>query len=94
MHSLLWASLAAQWQRACLTVQEMQETWVHPWVGKIPWRRKWQSTPIFLPGKSHGQRSLVGSRGSQRVRHESVKHTHSFQWVGWQKVGEWLLFSH
>ena len=31
-----------------------------PWVGKIPWRRKWQPTPAFLPGKSHGQRSLVG----------------------------------
>ena len=31
-----------------------------PWVGKIPWRRKWQPTPVFLPGKSHGQRSLVG----------------------------------
>ena len=30
------------------------------WVGKIPWIRKWQSTPVFLPGKSHGQRSLVG----------------------------------
>ena len=30
-----------------------------PWVGKIPWRRKWQSTPGLLPGKSHGQRSLV-----------------------------------
>ena len=27
-----------------------------PWVGKIPWRRKWQPTPIFLPGKSQGQR--------------------------------------
>ena len=31
-----------------------------PWVGKIPWRRKWQSTPVLLPGESHGQRSLVG----------------------------------
>ena len=30
------------------------------WVGKIRWRRKWQSTPVLLPGKSHGQRSLVG----------------------------------
>ena len=29
------------------------------WVGKIPWRRKWQPTPVFLPGESHGQRSLV-----------------------------------
>ena len=31
-----------------------------PWVRKIPWRRKWQSIPVFLPGESHGQRSLVG----------------------------------
>ena len=31
-----------------------------PWVGKIPWRRAWQPTPVFLPGGSHGQRSLVG----------------------------------
>ena len=31
-----------------------------PWVGKIPWRRKWQPTPVFLPGESHGRRSLVG----------------------------------
>ena len=31
-----------------------------PWVGKIPWRKAWQSSPLFLPGESHGQRSLVG----------------------------------
>ena len=31
-----------------------------PWVRKIPWRRKWQPTPVFLPEESHGQRSLVG----------------------------------
>ena len=30
-----------------------------PWVGEIPWRRKWQPTPVFLPGESHGERSLV-----------------------------------
>ena len=30
------------------------------WVGKIPWRRAWQATPVFLPAESHGQRSLVG----------------------------------
>ena len=30
-----------------------------PWIRKIPWRRKWQSTPVFLPGEFHGQRSLV-----------------------------------
>ena len=32
----------------------------NPWVGKIPWRRAWQPTPVFLPGESHGQRSLAG----------------------------------
>ena len=34
--------------------------WFDPWLGKIPWRRKWQPTPVFLPGKSHGQGNLVG----------------------------------
>ena len=33
---------------------------LYPWVQKIPWRRAWQPTPVFLPGESHGQRSLVG----------------------------------
>ena len=32
----------------------------NPWVGKIPWRGKWQPAPVFLPGKSHGQRGLAG----------------------------------
>ena len=43
-----------------------------PWLGKIPWRRTWQPTPVFLPGKAHGQGSLAGSssRGSQRVGHD------------------------
>ena len=31
-----------------------------PWVGKVPWRREWQPTPIFLPEEFQGQRSLVG----------------------------------
>ena len=33
---------------------------LNPWVGKILWRREWQPIPVFLPGESHGQRSLVG----------------------------------
>ena len=31
-----------------------------PWVGKTPWRRSWQLTPVFLPGEPHGQRNLAG----------------------------------
>ena len=41
-------------------------------VGKIPWRRGWQPTPIVWPGEFHGQRSLVdcSPRGHKRVRHD------------------------
>ena len=41
------------------------------WIGKIPWRRKWQPTPVFLPRKFHEQRSLTGNGpwGHKRVRH-------------------------
>ena len=38
----------------------MQETGFDHKVGKIPWRRKWQPTPVLSPGKSHRQRNLVG----------------------------------
>ena len=50
----------------------MQETWALSWVGKTHWRRKWQPTPIYLPGKSHGETSLVGCSpgGHKRVAHD------------------------
>ena len=55
------------------------------WVGKIPWEREWQPTPIFLPGEFHGQRNLVGysSRGhkesdtTERLTHMYVGYKHS-----------------
>ena len=49
----------------------------HPWIKKTPWRREWLPTPVFLPGKSHGQRSLAGysPRGHKRVGHNlATKH--------------------
>ena len=53
---------------------QCRRCWFHPWVGKIPWTRKWQPTPVFLPGKSHRQRSLMGYSpwGHKRVRHDSA----------------------
>ena len=45
-----------QW-RICLQCRRPR---FDPWVGKIPWRREWQLTPVFLPGEFHGQRSLAG----------------------------------
>ena len=52
--------------------REMQETGVDSWVRKMPWRREWQPTPVFLPGKSHGQRDLAGlqAMGLHRVGHD------------------------
>ena len=49
-----------------------------PGSGRFPWRRKWLSTPIFLPGEFHGQRSLVGySPWNCRVRHDWATNTFS-----------------
>ena len=39
---------------------DVTEAGLIPRLGNIPWRRKWQSTPVFLPGEFHGQRSLMG----------------------------------
>ena len=47
-------------KKICLPMQEMQEMLVRSRVGEIPWRRKWQPTPVFLTGKFHGQKSLMG----------------------------------
>ena len=49
-------SQEAQWWRICLP---MQETWVCSLGREIPWRREWQATAVFLPGESHGRRTLV-----------------------------------
>ena len=42
------------------------------WVGKIPWRRKWQPTSVFLPGKSHGHRSLAGNSLRDRKELDTI----------------------
>ena len=61
----------------------MQETQVPSLGWKDPWRRKWQPTPVLLPGKFQGQRSLVGySPWDRRVRHECATNFHiHFQMV-------------
>jgi len=44
-----------------------------PWVEKIPWRREWPPTPVFLPRDSHGQRSLVGCSPQGHKELETTK---------------------
>ena len=49
------------------------------WVGKIPWRRAWQPTPVFLPGESHGQRSRVGCSSWGRKEVDTIEVTQQQQ---------------
>ena len=49
----------------------------HPWVGKIPCSRKWQPTPVFLPGKFQGQRSLVGYSPWGCQESDTTEHSHT-----------------
>ena len=50
----------------------------------IPWRKRWQPTPVFLPGKSHGQRRLAGYSpwGRKRVGHDLVTKWHNVNYLG------------
>ena len=59
-----------------------------PWVGKIPWRRKWKPTPVFLPGKSDGQRSLagyipMGHKESDKTEHSLTQMQTLKKWYKW-----------
>ena len=75
LHAAGGASQVAQMVKN-LTV--MQEAWVRSLVGKIPWRRKWLPTPVFLPGNSmdRGVWRAIQSMGLQRVRHDWETNIH------------------
>ena len=49
----------------------------NPWVRKIPWRKKWQPTPLCLPGESHGQRSLAGNSPWGLKESDVTEYTHT-----------------
>ena len=61
--------------------------WFDLWVWKIPWRRAWQPTPVFLPRESHGQRSLVGS-----TAHRILKSRTRLKWLSMQHVSIQYVF--
>ena len=57
----------------------MQVTQVYPWVGKIPWRREWQPTPVFLPREFHGQRTLAGNSPQAHKESDTTEQlTHTY----------------
>ena len=62
-----------RWLSVCLQCRRPR---FNPWVGKILWRRKWQPTPVLLPGKSHGQRSMVGYSPWGRKESDTTERLH------------------
>ena len=73
---LCWVSLVAQTVKHLPAVQGGPR--FNPWVGKIPWRRKWQPTPVLLPGKFHGLRRLVGYSPWGRKEPDTTEWLHFF----------------
>ena len=65
-----------------------------PWLGKIPWRREWLSTPVFLPGEFYGQRSLAGYRPwgheesdmTEATKHMKYTNSKSLVWLGFRCI--------
>ena len=61
---LLWSYTSAQVvlvvKNPPASAEDIKDMSSIPGSGRFPWRRKWQPTPVLLPGESHGQRSLVG----------------------------------
>ena len=88
------ASQVAQWKEpAC----QRRRHGIDPWVGKIPWRRKWQPTPAFLPGESHGQRSLTAPIHGVAKDSDTTEHAHTYARVyicarNWAEPrGSWVI---
>ena len=84
------ASLMAQQEKNPHAMQEVGR--FNTWVEKIPWRRKWPFTPVFLPGKSHRQGSLAGynlwgGKGSDMTEHT---HTHVHKSTAIQDPLRWM----
>ena len=87
IHGLLW------WLSGRESTCPWRRHGFDPWVRKIPWRRKWQPTPVFLPVESHGRRSLAGysSKDHKKVEHNlatkqqqytySYKHIHEYIYI-------------
>ena len=73
-HGLPWCLSSREYTCLC------RKRGFDPWVGKIPWRRKWPLTPVFLPGKFHGQRSLVGYSPWSRKELDTTEQLNNVSW--------------
>ena len=77
------------WLRGLSVRLQCRRPGFNPWVGKIPWRRKWQPTPVFLPGESHGWRSLVAYSPWSHKDSDTTERLHFI----WGTRGSLVFFS-
>ena len=98
--ALVWNKGMLIWKkkkkRICLQCRRCRKHWLDPWVANITWERKWQPTRVFLPGKSHEQKSPVDYSPiwSQRVQHNwactHARHADSF-WFSKPERETWVF---
>ena len=77
MRSECEVKLPPRWHRGKEPPSQRKRCRFDSQVGKIPWRRKWQPTPVSLPGKSHGQRSHGGLHGAAESQPGLSTHVHA-----------------
>ena len=80
-----WASRGLSGKEPACQCRSFRRHRFNPWVGMIPWNRKWQPTPVFLPGKFHGQRMLAGyvpwsCKELDRTERLNTQHTQVPSW--------------
>ena len=76
-----WTFGLPRWLSGKESTYQCKRRGFDPWVRKIHWRRQWQPTPVFLLGKSHGQRSLACCLSWGR------KESDTTEWLNWTKPG-------
>ena len=76
------------WQKICL---QCRRPGFDSWARKIPWRREWQPIPVFLPGESHGQRSLVGCGPQGRKESDTTERLH-FHFLSYWTVPLFIIY--
>ena len=86
MFSVMWASRWHRGEAPTCQHRRCRRPGFDPSVWKIPWRRKWQPTPVFLPGKSHGQRNLAGYSPFGRKESGTTEHARTSN-----EKGVWVM---
>ena len=94
LNTSIWFSGLPRWLSGEESAPQCKRCGFNPWVRKIPWRRKWQPTPVFLPGKSHRKRYLVcyspWSHKDLDMTEPTHTHTHLIFKTFWNPVSLYL----